>query len=627
MDDQDHPASKWKETTSRAFSKALRAARDYFKAGKLDLFHETIAILSFRDIVGVSIVLVDPELPDCPIIGVSEGFHKLTGYTRAESLGQNCRFLNYGCPMKADTRHRLRIAVRTGKTNVCVLSNRRKFGEFFQNLFHLSSIRIGRKSYLVGVQADVTDQKIDLSNASHRAELSMLVDRIFAENVNAWIAFQVCDFTLSRFSRPLPYTESILKAKYEADEYNDACSVFVSLESDLHHAAGQICTKNTFLETYHECDSREALSLLRKVSSEPLLHSGRHSLGDDSADEKKVQHKALEFQPYRQYKGFSSGGSNSGKEKEDLSDEEQQQLPLGDPLPQVSSPYPDLHQKLQQKLTLHDQPLLTTYNAEGKSTGSILHPDLCTPCSFFCYSLTGCNRGSECEYCHEDHPKKATRRGRKKRKSNRNAADEDTEASREAWGSAPADQDSDRDFGKAEAGQTWSQNQDIDISTAATVDDPMRPAPTPDPLVPLLTALEFLAPLPNLAQHQPAPAPTKSSQHQQKYCILNSDFDTEVAKLSLAYHESTISLEVGDAKHIIPFLTCNAPLDGKELEPLLFRVEPELPAGLHCDAASGVIKGVARQPTTTGGYSHHTVVAANSALRTSLYRQYYNSRT
>merc|ERR1719265_2120603 len=41
-----------------------------------------------------------------------------------------------------------------------------------------------------------------------------------------------------------------------------------------------------------------------------------------------------------------------------------------------------------------------------KSIGSIKHPSGCTPCAFHCYSLSGCNRGAECQYCHEEHPKK-----------------------------------------------------------------------------------------------------------------------------------------------------------------------------------------------------------------------------
>lgn len=251
----------------------------------------------------------------------------------------------------------------------------------------------------------------------------------------------------------------------------------------------------------------------------------------------------------------------------------------------------------------------------------------------------GCDRGRECEYCHEDHPKKPRRRGKKKRKGNRGAADADEDCSAaaevppEAWGVVPVDEcDSDRvpeEIGGEGKSQTWSKNQDIDVSAAAHFDGPSCAAPTPDPLVPLLTALEFLAPLPSLAampiQEKVPHDGSADSWHQEEYHIPSSDSrvcysDSHIPyseKLSLWYHESTISLEVGNGKHIIPFLNCNTELQGRELEPLLFYVEPELPEGLHLDTVSGVIKGIPTRPTTASGYSRHTVVAANAVLTAS----------
>ena len=38
-------------------------------------------------------VVADPTLPDCPLVFASDSFLRLTGYTREEILGQNCRFL------------------------------------------------------------------------------------------------------------------------------------------------------------------------------------------------------------------------------------------------------------------------------------------------------------------------------------------------------------------------------------------------------------------------------------------------------------------------------------------------------------------------------------------------------
>eukprot|EP01052_Picozoa_sp_SAG31_P024141 SAG31_NODE_2034_length_6611_cov_5.685964_3_plen_189_part_00 len=38
-------------------------------------------------------VIADPCLPDCPVTHASQGFCTLTGYSREEVVGQNCRFL------------------------------------------------------------------------------------------------------------------------------------------------------------------------------------------------------------------------------------------------------------------------------------------------------------------------------------------------------------------------------------------------------------------------------------------------------------------------------------------------------------------------------------------------------
>jgi PAS domain-containing protein len=38
-------------------------------------------------------VISDPNLPDCPIVFASDAFLQMTGYSRYEVLGRNCRFL------------------------------------------------------------------------------------------------------------------------------------------------------------------------------------------------------------------------------------------------------------------------------------------------------------------------------------------------------------------------------------------------------------------------------------------------------------------------------------------------------------------------------------------------------
>eukprot|EP00434_Breviolum_minutum_P011865 symbB.v1.2.010467.t1/scaffold679.1/size173156/3 len=49
------------------------------------------------------------------------------------------------------------------------------------------------------------------------------------------------------------------------------------------------------------------------------------------------------------------------------------------------------------------------------SIGSRLHPNECTPCSFYCYSLSGCNKAEACTFCHNEHLRRPKRRSKKKR--------------------------------------------------------------------------------------------------------------------------------------------------------------------------------------------------------------------
>mmetsp|Transcript_61185 Transcript_61185/g.157803 ORF Transcript_61185/g.157803 Transcript_61185/m.157803 type:complete len:882 (+) Transcript_61185:126-2771(+) len=143
-----------------------------------------------------SLTLADISIPDQPLIGCSDGFEKLTGYTRSEVLGRNCRFLHKGMSFSASLRKRLREAVQNGTEFLGVLPNLRRNGERFQNLFHLAAIKLRDKTYLVGIQADASHIAVDPRNAGHREAFKDAARRITASHLDAWMLVQAREFSI-----------------------------------------------------------------------------------------------------------------------------------------------------------------------------------------------------------------------------------------------------------------------------------------------------------------------------------------------------------------------------------------------------------------------------------------------
>ncbi|CAK0809209.1 unnamed protein product, partial [Prorocentrum cordatum] len=110
------------------------------------------------------VTIADPRGEDTPLIAVSEAFESMTGFSRHEILGVNCRFLNYACDISPMDLMALRVASVTGAPFVALLPNRRKSGELFVNLLDLRGLRVAQDTetgeyiwFLIGIQADVTD--------------------------------------------------------------------------------------------------------------------------------------------------------------------------------------------------------------------------------------------------------------------------------------------------------------------------------------------------------------------------------------------------------------------------------------------------------------------------------------
>lgn len=85
-------------------------------------------------------LVTDAKQPDCPILFASACFLAMTGYTQAEVVGRNCRFLQ-GPETDRNEVARIREALESGRNFSGRLLNYRKNGSTFWNLLTITPIR------------------------------------------------------------------------------------------------------------------------------------------------------------------------------------------------------------------------------------------------------------------------------------------------------------------------------------------------------------------------------------------------------------------------------------------------------------------------------------------------------
>ena len=106
------------------------------------------------------IVITDPSQPDNPIVDMNPAFEILTGYTREEMLGKNCRFLQ-GKETNQPERGLIKQAIVSDKHIRVEIRNYRKDGTMFWNELTISPIYFeGVVTNYIGIQQDITDRKL-----------------------------------------------------------------------------------------------------------------------------------------------------------------------------------------------------------------------------------------------------------------------------------------------------------------------------------------------------------------------------------------------------------------------------------------------------------------------------------
>ena len=112
------------------------------------------------DVAAEGITIADARLPDRPLIYANEGFERMTGYSVAEVLGRNCRFLQ-GPASDAAAVAEIRAAVAEQRECVVEILNYRRDGTTFWNRLSITPVRndLGEVTHYIGIQSDVSARR------------------------------------------------------------------------------------------------------------------------------------------------------------------------------------------------------------------------------------------------------------------------------------------------------------------------------------------------------------------------------------------------------------------------------------------------------------------------------------
>ncbi|CAL8464108.1 g3643 [Coccomyxa elongata] len=137
------------------------------------------------------ITIADPNLPDCPLMYVNEAFCSMTGYTREEIIGRNCRFLQ-GPDTDPASIARIRTAIKEERELSLEILNYKKNGDKFWNLLSMMPVRnpAGAVVSFIGVQSDITElirrkhAERELQQAKVAAETATEAKSMFLANMS-----------------------------------------------------------------------------------------------------------------------------------------------------------------------------------------------------------------------------------------------------------------------------------------------------------------------------------------------------------------------------------------------------------------------------------------------------------
>jgi PAS domain S-box-containing protein len=151
------------------------------------------------DHVSDGLLVADMRLRGHPIVQVNPAFEAITGYTAAEAIGKNCRYLQGSDRLQPEIAE-IRAALDEGRACSVTLRNYRRDGAMFRNALRLEPLRddAGNLTHFVGLIRDVT-HAAGIDRLTGLLERYGLLDRLSQMNMPAGSLLLVIKLDILRF--------------------------------------------------------------------------------------------------------------------------------------------------------------------------------------------------------------------------------------------------------------------------------------------------------------------------------------------------------------------------------------------------------------------------------------------
>ncbi|WP_373398453.1 SpoIIE family protein phosphatase [Algoriphagus halophilus] len=150
-------------------------------AKEIDSFKEFEDLLiKATNTANEGITISSMDQPDRPLVFVNEGFERLTGYSKKDVIGKNCRFLQGKDTDQAPV-EAIRHAIKKGERTTVELLNYKKDGTPFWNRLSITPLKDkkGVTTHYVGVQSDITELRETQKNLkAANKDLALFQERI-----------------------------------------------------------------------------------------------------------------------------------------------------------------------------------------------------------------------------------------------------------------------------------------------------------------------------------------------------------------------------------------------------------------------------------------------------------------